>query len=175
MKKRWIAVLLCAALLAAFGWGQPAFPARARHTILFPGGGSGPTPLAAMPCGRSRCTSSRARCGTPGSWRSIWWTELLAGPEDAALTSAIPDGRHPAVPEGGWYPGQGGPLLPLPAALRRGAGHGGLCHHPDADPAAGDLRCQRDGTGPAAGLPGQTDLCRQGCAVFQPRRMWSTR
>ena len=23
MKKRWIAVLLCAALLAAFGWGQP--------------------------------------------------------------------------------------------------------------------------------------------------------
>ena len=30
------------------------------------------TPLAAMPCGRSRCTSSRARCGTPGSWRSIW-------------------------------------------------------------------------------------------------------
>ena len=26
MKKRWIAVLLCAALLAAFGWGQPSIP-----------------------------------------------------------------------------------------------------------------------------------------------------
>ena len=64
MKKRWIAVLLCAALLAAFGWGQPRISGEGETYDLYF--------LAAMPCGRSRCTSSRARCGTPGSWRSIW-------------------------------------------------------------------------------------------------------
>ena len=51
---------------------SPAFPARARHTTSISWRRICPTPLAAMPCGRSRCTSSRARCGTPGSWRSIW-------------------------------------------------------------------------------------------------------
>ena len=72
MKKRWIAVLLCAALLAAFGWGQPRISGEGETYDLYFLEAICPTPLAAMPCGRSRCTSSRARCGTPGSWRSIW-------------------------------------------------------------------------------------------------------
>lgn len=72
MKKRWIAVLLCAALLAAFGWGQPRISGEGETYDLYfleadlsdaPGGDA---------LRRSRCTSSRARCGTPGSWRSIW-------------------------------------------------------------------------------------------------------
>ena len=71
MKKRWIAVLLCAALLAAFGWGQPRISGEGETYDLY----FLEADLSDAPGGdalRSRCTSSRARCGTPGSWRSIW-------------------------------------------------------------------------------------------------------
>ncbi len=169
MKKRWIAVLLCAALLAAFGWGQPRISGEGETYDLYfleadlsdaPGGDALRAEPLYIESGEVRDTRELAE---------YLVTELLAGTGGRRPHQRHSRGDYPAVPGAGWYPGQGGPLLPLPVAFRRGAGLGRLCHHPDADPAAGDLRCQRDGPGPAAGLPRPADLHSQGCPVFQQR------
>ena len=153
MKKRWIAVLLCAALLAAFGWGQPRISGEGETYDLYfleadlsdaPGGDALRAEPLYIESGEVRDTRELAE---------YLVTELLAGPEDAALTSAIPeettllslelDGTRAKVDLSSRY------------RLLSGA--------------AGDLRCQRDGPGPAAGLPGPADLHSQGCPVFQQR------
>ena len=89
MKKRWIAVLLCAALLAAFGWGQPRISGEGETYDLYfleadlsdaPGGDALRAEPLYIESGEVRDTRELAE---------YLVTELLAGPEDAALTSAI--------------------------------------------------------------------------------------
>ena len=91
MKKRWIAVLLCAALLAAFGWGQPRISGEGETYDLYfleadlsdaPGGDALRAEPLYIESGEVRDTRELAE---------YLVTELLAGPEDAALTSAIPE------------------------------------------------------------------------------------
>ena len=91
MKKRWIAVLLCAALLAAFGWGQPRISGEGETYALYfleadlsdaPGGDALRAEPLYIESGEVRDTRELAE---------YLVTELLAGPEDAALTSAIPE------------------------------------------------------------------------------------
>ena len=91
MKKRWIAVLLCAALLAAFGWGQPRISGEGETYDLYfleadlshaPGGDALRAEPLYIEAGEVRDTRELAE-------RLV--TELLAGPEDATLTSAIPE------------------------------------------------------------------------------------
>lgn len=91
MKKRWIAVLLCAALLAAFGWGQPRNSGEGETYDLYfleadlshaPGGDALRAEPLYIEAGEVRDTRELAE-------RLV--TELLAGPEDATLTSAIPE------------------------------------------------------------------------------------
>ena len=133
-----------------------------------PGGGSVRRPWRRCPAGGAAVHRVGRGAGHPGAG-GVSGDGAAGGTGGRRPHQRHSRGDYPAVPGAGWYPGQGGPLLPLPVALRRGAGLGRLCHHPDADPAAGDLRCQRDGPGPAAGLPGPADLHSQGCPVFQQR------
>ena len=133
MKKRWIAVLLCAALLAAFGWGQPRISGEGETYDLYfleadlsdaPGGDALRAEPLYIESGEVRDTRELAE---------YLVTELLAGPEDAALTSAIPEAVSYTHLD--HLPGGPGPLHrlghlfpeihrvlrhPLPGHLRRG-------------------------------------------------------
>ena len=169
MKKRWIAVLLCAALLAAFGWGQPRISGEGETYDLYfleadlsdaPGGDALRAEPLYIESGEVRDTRELAE---------YLVTELLAGPEDAALTSAIPeettllslelDGTRAKVDLSSRYRLLSGVAL----ALADYAITLTLTQLPE------NLRCQRDGPGPAAGLPGPANLHSQGCPVFQQR------
>ena len=101
MKKRWIAVLLCAALLAAFGWGQPRISGEGETYDLYfleadlsdaPGGDALRAEPLYIESGEVRDTRELAEeIYRAGIRNGMDMTELLAGPEDAALTSAIPE------------------------------------------------------------------------------------
>ena len=91
MKKRWIAVLLCAALLAAFGWGQPRISGEGEtYDLYFLEADLSDAPGGDAPAGGAAVHRVGRGAGHPGVGGYLV-TELLAGPEDAALTSAIPE------------------------------------------------------------------------------------
>ena len=91
MKKRWIALLLGVGLLAVSGWGQPRISCVGETYDLYfleadlsdaPGGDALRAEPLYIESGEVRDTRELAE---------YLVTELLAGPEDAALTSAIPE------------------------------------------------------------------------------------
>lgn len=85
-------MLLCAALLAAFGWGQPPHFRRGRDIRpLFPGGGSVRRPWAGDALRAEPLYIESGEVRDTRELAEYLVTELLAGPEDAALTSAIPE------------------------------------------------------------------------------------
>lgn len=169
MKKRWIAVLLCAALLAAFGWGQPRISGEGETYDLYfleadlsdaPGGDALRAEPLYIESGEVRDTRELAE---------YLVTELLAGPEDAALTSAIPeettllslelDGTRAKVDLSSRYRLLSGVAL----ALADYAITLTLTQLPEISAVSVTVR------GQPAGLPGPAALHSQGCPVFQQR------
>ena len=168
MRKRIVAAALCAALLLVLSLGQPYTASGETYDLYFREADLNNAPGADALRDRAGDAGGRGDPGhqDPGGAAG----DGAAGRPGGPCPGGDRPGRHrSAVPGTGRRPRGGGPVLPIPAALRRGADPGGLRHHSDADPAAGDLHRQHHRPGPAPGLPGPADLRRRRRALLQQR------
>ena len=170
MRKRLIAVAVCAVASGwRWGWDGPMCRSGGGPMTSISGRRIWRRSPAPMPCGRKDCTIGDEGDLSARQLAEQLVTALLAGPTGPDPHRCGPGGDGALVPGAQRRRGHGGPVQPVPAPLRRGAVPGGLRHHADPDPAAGDLRGEHHRPGPAAGLPGPAELHRRGRAVLHQR------